>query len=384
MKLHRACHNKQLDEVLRLVDAGADISEVEAAGNTPLHSAAYEGWSEGVELLLQLGAKANASNNAGDTPWHWATNMGWDEVASLLERNGATKQKGQVLVPEHVPKVKDFYSKECWAHHPKPYADFMAFKQKERAELEAERKKAQAAAHMVMFNPKSRPWYDYLLNYNYNPHAVFAGGVKSVSKDGQLQWPKRNMYSICGDAAEERKWDKPGQLGGTYKKGQVISTDIVFAQNHLGRVHMRLCPLDAKAVKDCVPLRRPDGKGVTYDLPWTKGWYGVTDGFTPPVSTKNLDFKLSKMQLVGKPQGCAAWSCDQFRGMYVYSFNWQLPKDFTCEKCKLQLYYLTASRCWPPCQKEPCTKPVGYEFCGKPGATYPEEFWNCADVKITS
>jgi hypothetical protein len=34
----------------------------------------------------------------------------------------------------------------------------------------------QAAAHMVMFNPKSRPWYDYLLNYNYNPHAVFAGG----------------------------------------------------------------------------------------------------------------------------------------------------------------------------------------------------------------
>jgi hypothetical protein len=88
---------------------------------------------------------------------------------------------------------------------------------------------------------------------------------------------------------------------------------------------------------------------------------------------QNLDFKISKMQLVGKPQGCAAWSCDQFRGMFVYSFNWQLPKDFECEQCKLQLYYLTASRCWPPCQKEPCTKPVDYEFCGKPGATYPEE-----------
>uniref|UniRef100_A0A383VJQ7 Chitin-binding type-4 domain-containing protein n=1 Tax=Tetradesmus obliquus TaxID=3088 RepID=A0A383VJQ7_TETOB len=242
----------------------------------------------------------------------------------------------------------------------------------------------QAAAHMVMFNPKSRPWYDYLLNYNYNPHAVFAGGVKSVSKNGQLQWPQHNMHSICGDAVDERKWDKPGQLGGTYKKGQTITTDIVFAQNHLGRVYMRLCPLDAKAVKDCVPLRRPDGKGVTYDLPWTKGWWGVTDGFTPPVSMQNLDFRMSKMQLVGKPQGCAAWSCDQFRGMFVYSFDWQLPKDFTCEQCKLQLYYLTASRCWPPCQQEPCKKPVDYEYCGKPGATYPEEFWNCADIKITS
>ena len=39
--------------------------EVEAAGNTPLHNAAYEGWQEGVELLLSLGAKVNASNNAG-------------------------------------------------------------------------------------------------------------------------------------------------------------------------------------------------------------------------------------------------------------------------------------------------------------------------------
>jgi ankyrin repeat protein len=46
--------------VLRLVDAGADINEVEAAGNIPLHSAAFEGWVEGVELLLQLGAKVRA------------------------------------------------------------------------------------------------------------------------------------------------------------------------------------------------------------------------------------------------------------------------------------------------------------------------------------
>jgi hypothetical protein len=36
---------------------------------------------------------------------------------------------------------QDFYSKECWAHHPLPYADFVDFKKQERAELEAERKK---------------------------------------------------------------------------------------------------------------------------------------------------------------------------------------------------------------------------------------------------
>lgn len=75
-------------DILALVDAGADVNEVEGAGNTPLHSAAYEVWVEGVQLLLQLGAKVNASNNAGDTPWHWATNMGHQEVVQLLEQVG--------------------------------------------------------------------------------------------------------------------------------------------------------------------------------------------------------------------------------------------------------------------------------------------------------
>ena len=108
------------------------MNEVEAAGNTPLHNAAYEGWLEGVELLLGLGAKTNASNNAGDRPWHWADNMGhesregaaitgmpWQALQALpilLAQNitgcltamqkGAKPEPGQVLVQDHVPKVK--------------------------------------------------------------------------------------------------------------------------------------------------------------------------------------------------------------------------------------------------------------------------------------
>jgi len=37
--------------------------------------------------------------------------------------------------------LQDFYQKDCWAHHPMPYADFIDFKKKERADLEAEKKK---------------------------------------------------------------------------------------------------------------------------------------------------------------------------------------------------------------------------------------------------
>lgn len=75
-----------LSAIVAAVDGGADVNEVEAAGNTPLHSAAYEGWLEGCELLLGLGAKIDASNNAGDRPWHWARNMGHQDVMDFLEQ----------------------------------------------------------------------------------------------------------------------------------------------------------------------------------------------------------------------------------------------------------------------------------------------------------
>lgn len=128
-------------EIARAVEAGEDVNEVEAAGNTPLHFASYEGWADGCELLLNLGAKINASNNAGDRPWHWARNMGHKDVMNLLEQAGSAKDQGQVLVQDHVPKVKDFFQKECWAHHPKPHADYMEWQLKQNEELQAERNK---------------------------------------------------------------------------------------------------------------------------------------------------------------------------------------------------------------------------------------------------
>lgn len=64
--------------------AGANPNEVEAAGNTPLHCAAYGGWEAGVRALVSAGAKVAASNNAGDRAWHWAVNMGHAKVAAVL------------------------------------------------------------------------------------------------------------------------------------------------------------------------------------------------------------------------------------------------------------------------------------------------------------
>lgn len=86
MAVHRAICNRDRDALVRAVDQGADVNEVEGAGNTALHNAAYEGWLEGAELLLSLGAKIDASNNAGDRPWHWARNMSQTATMEFLQQ----------------------------------------------------------------------------------------------------------------------------------------------------------------------------------------------------------------------------------------------------------------------------------------------------------
>ena len=139
MRLHRAVFNRDVATIEALLDPNAavktDVNEVEGAGNTPLHHAAFDGWCEGIELLAKRGARLNASNNAGDTPWQWAANMRHDEACDVLERLGADKDyRGRVIVPEHIPKVKDFYELEDGRDHPKPSQEFLEWqKEQDRA-----------------------------------------------------------------------------------------------------------------------------------------------------------------------------------------------------------------------------------------------------------
>ena len=140
MLLHRAVFNRDVESIEKLLtdettDPKTSVNEVEGAGNTALHNAAYDGWCEGIELLVRFGAKLNASNNAGDTPWQWAANMRHDEACDLLEKLGADKDyRGRVIVPEHIPKVKDFYELEDGRDHPLPSQEFLEWqKEQDRA-----------------------------------------------------------------------------------------------------------------------------------------------------------------------------------------------------------------------------------------------------------
>ncbi|CAB1098501.1 unnamed protein product [Ectocarpus sp. CCAP 1310/34] len=99
---------------------------------------------------------------------------------------------------------------------------------------------------------------------------------------------------------------------------------------------------------------------------------------------------------------CRAGETDQdtLPGAYpgdVATARYKLPSGLTCSRCILQMVYYTGNACKHPGYDEfdPVSVPDGCAptkedwvqtqlgMCGEDGR-YPEEFWNCADIEITS
>ena len=60
-----------------------------------------------------------------------------EEAMERLKHHGADPQYvGQVIVPEHIPKVKDFYDSEQGQKHPKPSEEFLAYQAEQDAQVQ--------------------------------------------------------------------------------------------------------------------------------------------------------------------------------------------------------------------------------------------------------
>lgn len=146
---------------------------------------------------------------------------------------------------------------------------------------------------------------------------MFAGGTMALSQNETLRYPEMHRSGVCGDAFGESHWSKPGPVLANYTAGATIGVDVIFAQNHLGRYQVRLCPLDAQnEATDCQDLQRADGNGRAVYLPMTPHWHGATSGFVAPESDKGLGFTMYQMPTVGRAEGCVAW-CVAWRGWVV-------------------------------------------------------------------
>lgn len=84
-----ASREDDLDEVIRLLDTGADVNASNNYGRTPLHEAAWNDNTAVAELLIAKGADVNAADGDGKTPLYWAARYDNVAVAELLRKHGA-------------------------------------------------------------------------------------------------------------------------------------------------------------------------------------------------------------------------------------------------------------------------------------------------------
>ncbi|KAG0236419.1 hypothetical protein BGW42_003577 [Actinomortierella wolfii] len=87
--LHRACSSGSYNNVVELLNQGADIHARDNAQWTPLHEAALAGHTEIVELLLSRGADPNAQGHGADTALHDAAQNEHEDVVRVLLEYGA-------------------------------------------------------------------------------------------------------------------------------------------------------------------------------------------------------------------------------------------------------------------------------------------------------
>lgn len=70
--LHEAVSQRNIDQILALIQSGADINGRDNKGYTPLDLAAHGDQIEIVNLLIERGADVNARDNSGNVPLHGA------------------------------------------------------------------------------------------------------------------------------------------------------------------------------------------------------------------------------------------------------------------------------------------------------------------------
>ncbi|CAM9196488.1 unnamed protein product [Ectocarpus fasciculatus] len=249
---------------------------------------------------------------------------------------------------------------------------------------------------------------------NYCPHCYQSRGPAAIrERSGDKPWPHyqgaraangnylesdevAQRHGICGDpeqtAAEgDNKYGRENYnypILGTYAEGGILEVKMVVSTYHWGHVEVFLC--------DTADL--PDGEDsiVTQscfnDYPLDRA---EDDQFNGPI-----DPNYTGRFILDPP--CRASETDQERldGAYegdVATARFQLPQGVICDRCVVQMVYYTGNSCkhegyaefnppsWPsecaPSKADWINEVVGQ--CGD-GDAYPEEFWNCADISITS
>ena len=84
----------EVSEVMRCLEAGADLEARNDSGFTPLHQAAFICNTEAIEALMQAGADLEARKEEGETRLHTASVVAWigAEMEFPLSPSGSVRR----------------------------------------------------------------------------------------------------------------------------------------------------------------------------------------------------------------------------------------------------------------------------------------------------
>lgn len=190
---------------------------------------------------------------------------------------------------------------------------------------------ASADAHGFMKQPMSRNYLAHLAGQEYDHMSLNGGGPWSVWPSGAWAFGGGGDHAACGRA----QYDAPGPTQAVWAAGQTVDLVVEVTAAHKGHMYFGLCPSSQPPTPAC----------------FAQHWLVAENGLP-------------------------YWDLGD-KGTGTYPMRFKLPPGFSCEKCTLWWWYLTGNSCVPPGSSG------NMQPCGAPGAI-PEEFFNCADIRILS
>jgi hypothetical protein len=239
--------------------------------------------------------------------------------------------------------------------------------------------------HGVLQIPKSRPILANLAGTEYCQHCLSSGGpatVQSLSPGNVYPNPTESLassvrHTMCGEsattAAADRVYNPIKAVPAistlpVYAPGQVMDISIEITAHHRGHFEFRMC--DAALLSD--------PKTVT----WACLAQNVLKRVSVPGEVSPVDTNHPERYYL-EPECAPGYN-------KTVAMKYQVPSNLTCERCVLQWWWVTGNTCNPPDYEKRSSQPAhvasGCEWwqsaLPKCGVSYPEEFWNCADVRV--
>ena len=234
-KLRRAARKGKVEEIAKLLDAGADI-EAQGGfftlGQPALICAIYAGQKNAVKYLLDRGANIEAQDLSGDTPLWTAVAHNHKEIVELLLDRGADPRRRCGISDRYSPlqmatqnkntDVAVLLSEAILASEKRDAAlrEKLARERDEREKREKEAERSKDRDVVIVFSPLG----DRTLQEVYNFAALERVSLIRKGEDGPVEAVTRQDFADIGDKPGLRRaFAEHVSRGGTASEKSVFA-----------------------------------------------------------------------------------------------------------------------------------------------------------------